>query len=225
MRAVIFDMDGVIVDSEAQWQELEADFFREMLPGWSEAHHERIVGMGVEDVYHHLVDEYELAMGKHEFLGRCDLVAKKVYVERVDCAEGFLDLARGLKHRGIKTAIASSSPERWVRMVIDRFALSPLLDAVVTADDVGGRTKPHPDIYLEAAARLGLPTVECLAIEDSAIGLLAAKRAGCRAAAFRTAHNQRQDLSSADFELAGFSGLDYDKLASRLLSARDRRSV
>lgn len=216
MRAVVFDMDGVIVDSENEWKELEARFFQEHVPGWSKAHHERIVGMGVEDVYHHLVEEYELAMGKHEFLERCDLVAKKIYCERVEIAEGFLDLARGLKHRGIKTAIASSSPERWIRHVLDRFALSPLLDTVVSADDVGGKTKPFPDIYLEAAARLQLPTVECLAIEDSAIGVLAAKRAGYKVAAYRTPHNEGQDLKAADFELAGFAGLDYEKLLARL---------
>lgn len=216
MRAVVFDMDGVIVDSESQWKEAEADFFREAVPGWNEAAHERIVGMGVEDVFHHLEKEFDLVMSKHEFIERCDIVAKKVYRERVDCADGFLDLARGLKHRGTKTALASSSPQRWIDMVVDRFALSPLLDAVVSADDVGGKTKPLPDIYLEAAARLGLPTGECLAVEDSAIGVLAAKRAGCKVAAFRTRHNTGQDLTHADFELSGFEGLDYEKLTARL---------
>lgn len=215
MRAVVFDMDGVIVDSEHAWKELEAAFFAEHVPGWSQEKHERIVGMGVEDVYRHLVAQYELVMGKHEFLERCDLVAKRVYTERVEIAEGFLDLARGLKHIGVRTAIASSSPERWIRLVVDRFSLSPLLDAVVSADDVGGKTKPFPDIYLEAAARLDLPTVECLAVEDSTIGVLAAKRAGLKVAAFRTAHNTGQDLRAADFELSGFAGLDHAKLLAR----------
>lgn len=215
MRAVVFDMDGVIVDSEAQWKELESAFFREAVPRWREEHHERIVGMGVEDVYDHLVEKFGLRMGKPEFLSRCDLVARKIYLERVECAAGFLDLARELKHRGIKTAIASSSPSRWIALVVDRFALSPLLDAVVSADDAGGKTKPHPDIYLEAAARLKVPTGEALAIEDSSIGLLAAKRAGCRAAAYRNGANEGQDLSIADFELTGFSGLTADKLLAR----------
>ena len=216
MRAVVFDMDGVIVDSEAQWQEAEADFFRATVRDWRAEHHKAIVGMGVEDVYHHLVREFDLAMGKVEFLDRADEVARKVYLERVECAEGFLDLARGLKHKGVLTAIASSSPSRWIKLVLDRFSLSPLLDVVVSADDVGGRTKPQPDVYLEAAARLGLPTSECLAIEDSSIGLLAAKRAGMKCAAFRTTHNETQDLSLADFELSGFAGLDYDRLVARL---------
>ncbi len=216
MRAVVFDMDGVIVDSEAQWKALEREFFRAAVPAWREEHHEKIVGMGVEDVYEFLVREFDLTLGKVEFLHRSDEVARKVYLQKVEIAEGFIPLALGLKHRGIRTAIASSSPARWVALVVDRFSLSPLLDEIVSADDVGGRTKPLPDLYLEAASRLKIPTVECLAIEDSSIGLLAAKRAGLRAAALRTSDNAGQDLSAADFELAGFDGLDYDRLIARL---------
>jgi HAD superfamily hydrolase (TIGR01509 family) len=216
MRAVVFDMDGVIVDSEAQWKELESAFFREAVPNWREEHHERIVGMGVDDVYEHLVERFRLKMGRAEFHSRCDQVARKIYLDRVTCAPGFLDLARELKHKGIKTAIASSSPSRWIALVVDRFALTPLLDAVVSADDAGGKTKPQPDIYLEAAARLKVPTGEALAIEDSSIGLLAAKRAGYRTAAYRNGSNDAQDLSLAEIELAGFSGVTAEKLLARL---------
>ncbi|MDE2490714.1 MAG: HAD-IA family hydrolase [Elusimicrobia bacterium] len=216
---MIFDMDGVIVDSEAQWKALEAEFFRAAIPGWREEHHAQLVGLGVEDVYEHLSRTHGLKMGKTEFLGRSDEVARKVYLQRVELAPGFVDLALGLKHRRIKTAIASSSPSRWIAHVVDRFSLSPLLDEIVSADDVGGRTKPLPDIYLEAAARLKVPTPDCLAIEDSAIGLLAAKRAGLKCAALRTAHNAEQDLSTADFELSGFPGLDYERLTARLKAA------
>jgi HAD superfamily hydrolase (TIGR01509 family) len=216
MRAVIFDMDGVIVDSEAQWKALEGAYLRELAPAWTAAHDERAVGLGVEDLHRFLVKEFDVRVSKGEFLAHCDLTAKKVYQQRVECAEGFLDLARELKHKGIRTAIASSSPERWIRMVVERFSLTPLLDATVSADDVGGKTKPQPDIYLEAASRLGVPTVECLAVEDSSIGLLAAKRAGMKTAAFRNGGNDAQDLSIADFEIGGFAALTYDKLVAKL---------
>ena len=216
MKAVIFDMDGVIVDSEAQWKAVEAEFFRETVAGWKEADNDRITGLGVEDLHRFLVKEFDFTMGKVEFLAHCDVSATKVYRDRVDCSEGFLELARHLKHKGVRTAIASSSPERWIKIVVERFELTPLLDTIVSADDVGGKTKPLPDIYLEAATRLNLPPVECLAIEDSSIGLLAAKRAGMKVAAFRTGHNEGQDLSTADFELGSFAGLNYERLISHL---------
>ncbi len=216
MRAVVFDMDGVIVDSEAQWKALGGAYFRQLAPAWSREHDERAVGLGVEDLHRFLVQEFHVKIDLQDFLAHCEVSARKVYQQNVECADGFLDLARHLKHQGIKTAIASSSPSRWIGMVVERFSLSPLLDAVVSADDVGGKTKPAPDIYLEAASRLGIPTIECLAIEDSSIGLLAAKRAGMKAAAYRNGSNDGQDLSIADFELASFAGLSYDKLVSRL---------
>lgn len=216
MRAVVFDMDGVIVDSEAQWKSLEGKYFRELAPAWTKEHDERAVGMGVEDIHRFLTEHLGVKIDKQEFLAHCDVTAKKVYGEHVECAPGFLELALELKHLGIKTAIASSSPERWIKLVVERFHLSPLLDTVVSADDVGGRTKPNPDIYLEVAARFKLPTAECLAIEDSALGLLAAKRAGYKTAAYRNGANDGQDLSLADFELASFAGLTYTKLLSRL---------
>lgn len=216
MKAVLFDMDGVIVNSEAEWKSLEAAYFRELAPAWTAEHDERAVGLGVEDLHRFFVEEFDVEIDKRDFLDHCDLTAKKVYEQRVDCAEGFLDLARELKHRGVKTAICSSSPAHWIKMVVDRFALSPLLDTIVSADDVGGRTKPNPDIYLEAAARLQIPTVECLAVEDSSIGALAAKRAGMKVAAFRNGHNDGQDLSVADFVLGGFVGLSYEKLVAAL---------
>jgi beta-phosphoglucomutase-like phosphatase (HAD superfamily) len=208
-------MDGVIVDSEAQWKAQEHDFFRAAVPEWRAEHHEKIVGLGVEDVYHFLVREFGLKMGKTEFLDRSEAVARKVYLEKVVVAEGFRPLLSDILRRKVPAAIASSSPRRWIDLVVDRFELGAGFDAIVSADDVGGRTKPAPDIYLEAVRRLRRPAADCLAIEDSSVGVRAAKAAGLVCAALRTASNADQDLKLADFELTGFSGLDFDALAAR----------
>jgi HAD superfamily hydrolase (TIGR01509 family) len=171
--------------------------------------------MGVDDLYRHLVETHGLKIPRAEFMDRSDRVARSVYEERVALAPGFLDLLADLDRRGVPAAVASSSPARWIALVLERFALRPRFRAVVSADDAAGRTKPFPDIYLEAVRRLALPPADCLAIEDSAIGLRAAKSAGLRAAALRTPHNAEQDLSGADFELSGFPGLDHARLAAR----------
>ncbi|NNN07384.1 MAG: HAD-IA family hydrolase [Elusimicrobia bacterium] len=215
ISAVVFDMDGVIVDSEAQWKAQEESFFRAAVPAWRAEHHERIVGLGVEDVYHFLVREFGLKMPLADYLARCEEVAREVYLHKVVVADGFRELLADLRRRKIPTAIASSSPRRWINLVMDRFALAPHFDAVVSADDVGGRTKPAPDIYLEAVRRLSRTPAECLAIEDSAVGVRAAKAAGLICAALRTSHNADQDLRLADLELAGFAGQDYPSLDAR----------
>lgn len=215
IKAVVFDMDGVIVDSEAQWKAQEHDFFRAAVPAWRAEHHERIVGLGVEDVYHFLVREFALKMPLAEYLDRSEQVARKVYLENVVIAAGFREFLAGLRRRAIAVAVASSSPRRWIDMVVTRFDLASGFDAIVSADDVDGRTKPAPDIYLEAVRRLSRPPADCLAIEDSSVGVKAAKAAGLVCAALRTSHNADQDLRLADFELTGFAGLDFDRLTSR----------
>ena len=215
IEAVVFDMDGVLVDSESQWKSLEAAYFRRLAPGWGPEHDERSVGLGVEDLHRFLVSEFGVGISLSEFVAHCDETAREVYERRVVLTPGFVELARGLRARGVKTALASSSPARWVELVTRRFALSPLLDAVAAADDAGGKTKPFPDLYLLALSRVGVSPARALAVEDSEIGLLAARRAGMVCAAFRNGANAGQDLSAADFELAGFSGLDAQALLSR----------
>ncbi len=215
IRAVVFDMDGVIVDSEAQWKAQEESFFRAAVPAWRAEHHRRIVGLGVEDVYHFMVREFGLQMPLDDYLARCEEVAREVYLHKVVVADGLRELLVDLRRRRIPTAIASSSPRRWINLVLDRFALAPSFDAVVSADDVGGRTKPAPDIYLEAVRRLALAPADCLAVEDSTVGVRAAKAAGLACAALRTPHNADQDLALADFELTAFTGLDGASLAHR----------
>jgi len=214
ITAVVFDMDGVIVDSEAQWKAQEETFFRAAVPAWRAEHHERIVGLGVEDVYHFLVREFGLKMPLADYLARSEEVAREVYLKKVAIADGLRALVADLRRRKVPTAIASSLPRRWIDLVVNRFALAPHFDAIVSSDDVGGRTKPAPDIYLEAVRRIARAPAECLAIEDSNVGVRAAKAAGLVCAALRTPHNTDQDLKLADFELTGFTGLDFARLTA-----------
>lgn len=211
MKAVIFDMDGVIVDSELQWQLAEGEFFRRLVPLWREEDHHKIVGLGVEDLYHWLVKEYSLTASKRYFLKECQTIAEQVYGERVTLTPGFKEVAEGLKRQRVMVGLASSSPKAWIDQTLNRFGLAPLFDARACADDVpSGKTKPEPDIYLKCLERLGAQAATALAVEDSVLGLTAAKRAGLMCAGFRNGSNDAQDLSKADFEFRSFAELqDY----------------
>lgn len=217
MKALVLDMDGVIVDSEVQWQVVEGDFFRKHVPAWRDEDHHKIVGLAVVDLYHWLVKEYSMTTHKDVFLKECHELAETVYRQRVTLAPGLVALLDAAKAAGLKIGVATSSPREWVRMVLDRFSLERYLDDWACADDVAvGKTKPEPDIYLLAVRRLGLEPKDCLAIEDSPYGVKAAKRAGLLCAALRNGSNDVLDLSQADFELRGFAGVTLDALAARV---------
>src|SRR5579859_7568544 len=91
-NAVVLDMDGVIVDSEMQWKLLERPILGTIVPNWKEEDFERIVGLGVNDLYHLLKDEYGLAMPQDAFLSRCDELAEEVYSRKVSLASGLHDV-------------------------------------------------------------------------------------------------------------------------------------
>ena len=213
--AVVFDMDGVMVDSELQWKLCEGEFFRELAPSWTEDDHERIVGLSPLDCYKFLRDRCGMTHSRERFLELCDALARRIYLERVTLAPGLLGFLDRLAAAKLPLAIASSSPRPWIDLVLQRFGLAARFSAVAAGDEVGGRTKPHPDLYALAVLRLGKPAAACLAIEDSAVGVRAAKAAGLRCAAYRNGHNAGQELSAADLAFASFEGFDLQALAGR----------
>lgn len=219
--AIIFDMDGVVVDSERHFRELESPFFRRFIPSWRDEDHHRIVGKGLHELHEFLSREFGLTAPRAEFVASCFELGRTVYLERAGLAPGILDLLKDLRGRSLAAGLATSSPRRGVDLILQRFSLRPCFDAVVTADDAPGRAKPAPDLYLLAASRLGHEPARCLAVEDSALGVRAAKAAGMPCLAFRNGYNQEQDLSAADGSLDSFLGIDGPALLARL-GAREK---
>lgn len=207
ITAVILDMDGVIVDSEHQWMLAEGPFLSGLIERWEEADHRKVVGLGVVDLYHLLAREYGLRLGREDFLARCELLACDIYRHKVHLARGLRPFIRAVQAQGLSLGLASSSPRSWVNLVLSRFGLADEFAAVVTGDEAPGRAKPAPDIYLLAARLLGARPSDCLAVEDSAIGLRAARAAGMPCVGLRSGLNDDQDLSAADWEVRGFSRL------------------
>jgi len=200
MDAVCFDMDGVVVDSEHHWIPLENDrIFPTAVDGSVEA--EEISGMNVEDLYDHLDGEYDTTVDATEFVALYDEVAEELYTERVELMEGFHDLFAWLDESDTPVALVSSSPHRWIDLVLDRFDLT--FDVVVSAEDIDGHGKPEPAIYRRAADRLGVGPADCVAVEDSVHGATAAVRAGMYCLGYRGGERSGQDLSPADALVAG----------------------
>lgn len=199
----VSDMDGVIVDSERHWVPLENERILPQTVASGEVTASEITGMNVTDLCAYLDTEYGTTMNEAEFIGLYDEVAEELYTERVALQDGFEGLCEHLHKQDIVVAIVSSSPRRWIRFVLDRFALHELIDEVVSAEDIDGSSKPAPDIYQYAASQLTIPAEQCVAVEDSAHGIAAANAAEMYSLGYRTDVNADQDLAAADRVVAG----------------------
>lgn len=196
MQALLFDMDGVVVDSEDYWHEFEREtLLPEMVEG-DTPELDEITGMPYREIYDHLDDEYETTVSKEEFVDRYDEEAKQVYGERVALLERFEEIQDQVEQRGVPVAIVSSSPPHWLDIILERFDLS--FDLVLSADDVDGPGKPDPAVYEAAAERLGVDIGDCVIVEDSENGARAGVESGAVVVGYRTTHNRETDLSMCD---------------------------
>ena len=206
MRGVIFDWDGVVIDSsshhERSW-ELLAEEIRKPLPpghfkaGFGKKNQEIIPGLyGWSD---DPVEIQRLGDRKEE------LYRELVREQGVVVLPGARELLESLKAASISRSVGSSTPRTNLDAIFAATGLGELFDAVVSADDVGNG-KPAPDVFLLAAKRLGLAPADCLVIEDAHVGIEAAHRAGMKVLAVATT-NPLEDLVFADAAVASLVGV------------------
>lgn len=196
MDAVLFDMDGVLVDSEDYWIPYEEEELIEKL-GDDDIDVHEMTGMNYRELFDHLDAEYDLAMDRAAFLAWYEETAERIYSEEASLLTDAQDLIEELRSRGVTVVIVSSSPHDWIDMVRERFAVD--VDDVVSADAIEGPGKPAPAVYEIAAERIGVDPEDCVAVEDSLHGIEAASRAGMHVVGFRHGRADDTDRSDADF--------------------------
>jgi HAD superfamily hydrolase (TIGR01509 family) len=209
-------MDGVMVESESHWRTFERDFLTSLTPTWSQADQRKILGLGLDDLYTFLSSKYHVKTTKDQFVRRYHERAREIYGQHVALTEGFSDLLSLLNQHRVLVGLASSSPRNWIDLVLQRFGLQGSFQVVVSAEEVEGKGKPEPAIYLLTTQQLGVPAARCVAIEDSKNGVLSAKQAGMFCIGLRNGFNEEQDLSKADLIIHHFAELNWQTL-QRLL--------
>jgi HAD superfamily hydrolase (TIGR01509 family) len=207
---IIFDMDGVLVDSEKYWAIAEAEFLATRIPVPHDEYHKDIVGMSISEIYEYLKSRYNIQMEKMEFLRKYDEMAVDIYKKSSNLIPNVMGLLLLLKNEGYTLALASSSPRFWISMAMERFELRPFFKEIISAEEIGSRGKPAPDIYLFTAELLAKKPEKCMAIEDSRNGIISAKKAGMRCVGLRNGFNEEQDLSQADLVISNFKELTWD---------------
>jgi HAD superfamily hydrolase (TIGR01509 family) len=218
LRAIIFDFDGLILDTESAVYESWCHVYeehRQSLPmdAWMAA-----VGT------RHGFDAYAFLEG---LLGRpIDREAARglrdqryaTLRESLSLLEGVETWIRDAREAGLGLAVASSSDSEWVLGHMERFGILESFDAVVCASDEGLPAKPRPDVYVEAAMRLRVDVTEALALEDSPKGIAAAKAAGMRCIAVPRGITAGLDVSEADAVVSSLAEISL----ARLIATWDR---
>jgi HAD superfamily hydrolase (TIGR01509 family) len=217
LAAVIFDFDGVILDSETPEYESHKQVF-EMF-GVPLSHDDYLRQVGLYHVDHEtewFTRLCELSPAPPD-RATYDAERKRIFSALVprEPMPGILDLLDALGDAGVPLAIASTSTSRWVVPAAERLGVRARFAAVVTGDDVQ-RRKPAPDVYLEAARRLRADPARSVAVEDSAPGIISARAAGMKTVAIPHWLTEGHDLSAADLRVAHAGELTLDRLA-RLL--------
>lgn len=190
-RAVIFDMDGVLVDSEPLHLEATnrvlARYGRFLDPETAE----RFMGLPEETFWAALKAHFDLPASIRELREARYVALMEVLLTRpFSPSPGLQNLINLLRRRGIRLGLASSSPPLHIGIVLVKTGLAGVFDAALSGEEVE-RGKPEPDIFLKTAELLGVPPQACLAIEDSRNGILAARRAGMFVVAYRPRSNAR----------------------------------
>lgn len=210
LKAVIFDMDGVLVDSEpvhfaANWKMLKESFNIEI----EYEDYRQYIGSTLEKIWKFYREKYELFDYQWNELME---MAEKVLAETVERdgypeIEGVVQLVKALKSKGYLLAVASSSPMSKIERNLKQLGLYDVFDKKVSGMEME-KPKPNPDIFLKAAAMLGVKPSECIVIEDSKNGVLAAKAAGMACLGFVNPNSGNQDLSKADYLFEDFLNID-----------------
>lgn len=176
-QAVLWDMDGTLVDTEPYWIQTEFELAERYGGSWSEAHALNLVGNDLRVSAAYIQEHMGIDLGIDEIVeALLDGVVRKV-AENVPWRPGAVDLVERTRAAGIPCALVTMSYDRFVAPILAQ--LPPETFRVVVTGDRVAQGKPHPEPYLTAAAALGLEASDCLAIEDSNTGAKSAEAAGC----------------------------------------------
>ena len=213
INAVIFDMDGVMIDSEPLWEKTERILLARRDIDYSPDYRDKIVGLNQRDSGRLLVDTFDLDETVEDIINERISILTSIYEKELELIPALVPLLEQLAREGYRLAVASSSPLRVVTFVLDMFSLHNHFLTVVSGDSVGNG-KPHPDIYLHTAEMLGVAPAECVAIEDSINGLRSAKGAGMHCIAIPDKRLTADQFESADVILDSLRELTLETIKS-----------
>ena len=208
MKAVIFDMDGVLVDSQPYHFKADIDTMAEYGVIKDQKFYEAFAGTLTDNRMRTLRDMFGLDVPAEELIEKREKMILDIMAnEDIKPISGIPELLRSIKALGLKTAVASSSGIELIELVLDRLGIAVYFDPITSGNDVK-RGKPDPDVFLLAAERIGVNPRDCFVVEDSENGVRAAKAAGMTALGYVNPTSGYQCLDMADVVTDDFRKVD-----------------
>lgn len=213
IKAVIFDLDGTLVDSMWMWKAIDVEFLKEYGLFCPEDLQKEIEGMSFSETAVYFKERFELPVSTEEIKQRWVEMSIDKYKHRVPLKSGAKEFLAYLRRRGIRIGIATSNGRDMVDAVLGALGVDSYFQQVTTACEVAAG-KPAPDIYLKVAEGLGVEPEECLVFEDIPAGILSGKRAGMRVCAVEDEYSapvQSEKKRLADYYIKNYTKLLADE--------------
>jgi len=218
IKAVIFDMDGTIVDSEPIYEKVNEKIYEKYGFNLTQSDYDRHMGANLKDIWEDILDRYQVKEEYSHYKIE-DFMEDHIHSsyqgladeEELELMPGVKEWFDFLKDHGYKMIIASSSYAPVIEHIYQRFELDQYMEGYVDGNAIENG-KPAPDIFLKAAEKMGVKAEECLVIEDSEHGVNGAHRAGAKVVGFNRAQDESQDLSKADLIIEEFNQENLQKI-------------
>ena len=180
IRAVLFDLDGTLIDSNSMWHDVDVKFMEEKGINYSaDVLQKEIEGMAMNETAVYIREKFGLQETAEELVEIWNDVALEFYTKYVQIKPGALEFVKFLHENGIKMAIATSNSYFLASSSLEAKGFMPYLDSIVTANEVKAG-KPSPDVYLKAAQNVGVDPKDCMVFEDVLPGVMAGLNANMK---------------------------------------------
>lgn len=204
-KAIIFDMDGVIIDTEKIWKQAEKEVFSSFGVKVTDTHSKVTESMTTSQVTRFWYEKYPWKDTSLKEVEQMVVSRVTELIESEECLiDGVKEFIEKLRAENYKIGLATNSPYKVIPTVLGRLEITHLFDTISSAE-FEEKGKPDPAIYYTTAKKLGVQPKDCLVIEDSYSGMLAAKRAGMTVAGF-TNGNEKIEFEIADYKIDSFEG-------------------
>lgn len=212
LEAIIFDMDGVLVDSEYTYFQSKSQILSEAGHEVEDSYHFQFMGTTSDYMWEKIKQEFSLPLSVAEYIQQMTAL-RQAMIKRdgIRVIPHVQEFVKGLSQAGLKLAVASSSSLAEIKVNLAEIGLSEYFSEVVSTEEVE-HSKPAPDVYLATAERIGIMPENCLGIEDTKNGTEAVRNAGMVCVGFANPAFPKQDLAFADRVVSSFSELDADSL-------------